>query len=324
MGVKGYKVFNPDWTCCGFEYEVGKTYTHIGEIEPCKAGFHFCTKAIDCFKYYEFNNFNKVAEVEAIGRIRTDGGKSVTDKLVIVKEIEWSQLLKIVNTGDDCTGLGNTGDRNEGWHNTGNENTGNWNAGNWNEGDWNTGNSNTGSCNTGCVNIGNRNTGDKNDGSYNTGRYNTGSRNTGDFNGGGYNTGKFNTGCFNTGCFNTGDYNTGDYNIGNYNVGDWNRVSYSTGFFNTESQPVYMFNKPTDMSKDDIRSLEGMKVLVRKYKAFRQLHPKYGINRFINIENFKTVCKAFWETVTPEERDAVMNLPNFDADIFEEITGIKV
>lgn len=26
--VKGYKVFNPDWTCNNFQYEVGKTYQH--------------------------------------------------------------------------------------------------------------------------------------------------------------------------------------------------------------------------------------------------------------------------------------------------------
>ena len=24
--VKGYKVFNPDWTCRGFQYEVGKIF----------------------------------------------------------------------------------------------------------------------------------------------------------------------------------------------------------------------------------------------------------------------------------------------------------
>ena len=24
--IKGYKVFNPDWTCRNFQYEVGKTF----------------------------------------------------------------------------------------------------------------------------------------------------------------------------------------------------------------------------------------------------------------------------------------------------------
>ena len=39
--VKGYKVFNPDWTCSGFQYEVGKTFEHDGNIEMCGSGFHF-------------------------------------------------------------------------------------------------------------------------------------------------------------------------------------------------------------------------------------------------------------------------------------------
>ena len=29
MSIKGYKVFNPDWTCRDFQYEVGKTFKHI-------------------------------------------------------------------------------------------------------------------------------------------------------------------------------------------------------------------------------------------------------------------------------------------------------
>ena len=41
-------------------------------------------------------------------------------------------MLRIVNEGNDCTGLCNTGNCN-----TGNCNTGDWNTGNWNTGDWN-------------------------------------------------------------------------------------------------------------------------------------------------------------------------------------------
>ena len=62
--VKGYKVFNPDWTCRDFQYKVGETYEHDGDIELCGSGFHFCLKAIDCFNYYMFDSDNRVAEVE--------------------------------------------------------------------------------------------------------------------------------------------------------------------------------------------------------------------------------------------------------------------
>ena len=34
--MKGYKVFNPNWTCRDFQYKVGKTYKHEGEIELCE------------------------------------------------------------------------------------------------------------------------------------------------------------------------------------------------------------------------------------------------------------------------------------------------
>ena len=141
--IKGYKVFNPDWTCRGFQYEVGKTFKHDGNIEMCGAGFHFCQKASDCFDYYRFDSRNKVAEIEAIGLVETSGNKSVTDEIKIVREIPWQELLTIVNEGNDCTGLCNTGN-----FNTGNCNTGSWNTGNFNTGDWNVGNWNTGFFNT--------------------------------------------------------------------------------------------------------------------------------------------------------------------------------
>ena len=57
--MRGYKVFNNDWTCRDFQYEVGKTYKHDGKISLCGSGFHFCEKAVDCFNYYGFSSENK-------------------------------------------------------------------------------------------------------------------------------------------------------------------------------------------------------------------------------------------------------------------------
>ena len=69
--IKGYKVFNPDWTCRNFQYEVGKTFEEDVTPKCCDRGFHFCTKASDCFNYYSFNPENKVAEVFALGMVDT-------------------------------------------------------------------------------------------------------------------------------------------------------------------------------------------------------------------------------------------------------------
>ena len=157
--LKGYKVFNPDWTCRNFKYEVSKTYEQQGNLRVCGNGFHFCVKASDCFNYYKFDSNNKVAEIIAHGEVASDGDKSCTNKIEIVREIPWQELLTIVNEGNRNTGLCNTGDCNTGNRNTGNRNTGNRNTGNRNTGDWN-----TGDCNTG-----NRNTGDWNTTKYSSG-----------------------------------------------------------------------------------------------------------------------------------------------------------
>ena len=282
MSIKGFKVFNPNWTCRGFQYKVGEIFVHNGNIEMCGAGFHFCQKASDCFNYYNFNSQNKVAEVEALGLVETQEDKSVTDKIKIIREIEWSELLTIVNDGKNCTGLENTGNWNTGNHNTGNWNTGNHNTGDWNTGDWNTGN-------------------------------------------------------WNTGNWNTGNWNTGNRNTGNRNTGDWNSANYSTGFFNSVEQNIFLFNKPTSMSRDEIYSLKGIQILDWNFENSwwiysanmsddeKKSNPTYETTGgYLKTVDFKTACKMMWENLSENERQEVMKLPNFDSNIFYEITGIII
>ena len=157
--MRGYKVFNPDWTCRDMQYEVGKTYEMKEEPIICKRGFHFCEKVVDCFQYYGFNSENKVAEIEAYGELdfEKDGNKHCTNKIKVVRELTWYEVLDLVNTGKNCTGYYNSGDRNSGNHNSGSYNSGDSNSGNRNSGSYNSGNSNSGDWNsgsncTGCFN----------------------------------------------------------------------------------------------------------------------------------------------------------------------------
>ena len=296
--VKGYKVFNPGWTCRGFQYEVGKIFEEDVKPSCCDRGFHFCEKAADCFSYYSFNSENKVAEVIALGEVDTDGEKSCTNKIQIVREIPWQELLTIVNTGKYCTGLCNTGNRNTGNRNTGNRNTGDCNTGNRNTGDWNTGN---------------RNTGDRNTGDWNTGNRNTGNRNT-------------------------GDRNTGNRNTGDRNTGDWNKSSFNTGCFNTEEQKIMLFNKPSDMTYREWIDSDARYLLNQIPKGVvewvyeedmtdeeKAAHPTYETTGgYLKVLDESECGQLWWGSLSDFQKNYIKSIPNFDAEIFEQCTGIKV
>ena len=132
-GVRGYKVFNSDWTCRGKQYTCPGKFEEDVKLLICSRGIHFCKKAVDCFNYYDFNPDFHVAEVVAYGRVVERDDKCVTDKLEIVREISWHEVLDLTNTGNNCTGLGNSGDENSGNWNSGNGNSGNGNSGDWNK-----------------------------------------------------------------------------------------------------------------------------------------------------------------------------------------------
>ena len=285
--VHGFKVFRPDWTCSPNgntkQYTCPGKFEEEGELDVCGHGMHFCQTAADCFNYYSFNSENKVAEVIAYGEVRTDGDKSCTDKLEIVREIPWDEVLRIVNIGKNCTGRCNTGDRN-----TGNRNTGDCNTGDWNTGDRNTGNRNTGDCNTG-----NRNTGDRN----------TGNRNTGD-----------------------------------RNTGDWNKSSFNTGCFNTEEQKIMLFNKPSDMTyrewiDSDARYLLNQipkdvvewvyeEDMTDEEKAEHPTHETTG--GYLKVLDKSECGQLWWGSLSDRRKEIIKAIPNFDAEIFFQCTGVRV
>ena len=308
--MKGYKVFNSDWTCRGFQFEVGKVFEEDVTPVCCDRGFHFCTKASDCFRYYDFDPDNKVAEVEALGDIDTkdDDSKCCTNKIHIIREITWQEVLDLVNLGKACSGLCNSGD--------------------WNSGDWNSGNRNSGNWNSG-----NRNSGDRNSGDWNSG-----DRNSGDCNNGNRNSGDWNSGDCNSGDRNNGDCNSGDRNNGDCNSGDWNKTCFSNGCFNTESPKIFLFNKPSDWTYQDWLNSDARYILMdcpsnvlswiwkdNMTDEEKEQHPEYSVTGgFLKHIEKETGRQMWWDGLSDRKKTIVMNLPNFDKDIFKEITGIDV
>lgn len=294
--MKGYKVFNKDWTCRGFQYEVGKTYEMKEDPVYCRMGFHFCKKLIDCFDYYGFDLENKVAEIEATGAIDDDGSekKYCTNNIRIVRELTWHEVLGLVNTGKY-----NTGDRNTSHHNTGD-------------------------CNTGCRNTGDYNTGHRNTGDKNVGYRNTGCRNTGD-----WNTGGGNTGNGNTGCRNIGNCNTGDWNITGHSTGCFNTKEECILFFNKPSDWTYQdwvdSNAMRIMDSCPCTStvwIDSISMTDSEKKKYPTWECTGGYLKTIYVTDKDK--QEWWDNLNDEEREEIMSLPNFDKEIFKKITGIEV
>ena len=298
MSVKGYKVFNSDWTCRGKQYSCPGTFEEFVSPSVCNVGMHFCKNAADCFRYYDFDPNNHVAEVIAHGTVAEGEDKCATNKLEIVREIPWAEVLDIVNTGKACTGRCNSGDCNSGDCNSGDCNSGNWNSGNWNSGDCNSGNRNSGNRNSGNCNSGNRNSGD---------------------------------------C-NSGNRNSGDCNSGNRNSGDWNATSFSNGCFNTVSPKIYMFNKPTDWTfgrwfncrarrlLNDIDDCQLEYVyLPDMTDEEKAAHPEAETTGgYLKERTTADNARKWWAGLSADDRNVILSLPNFDAAIFKEITGVDV
>lgn len=295
--MKGYKVFEPDWTCRGFQYEVGKTYEEDVTPRVCGQGFHFCKKAADCFSYYPFDPKSKVAEVIALGEIDEDDDKCCTNRIQIIREVSWEELLTIVNTGDENSGLRNSGD----------QNSGNWNTGNWNSGDQNSGDQNSGDLNSGDQNSGHWNSGDRNSGNWNSGDWNS------------------------------GDWNSGDWNSGNFCSGDFNLSDHESGCFCTEEPTIRMFDKETNMTFKEWRNSEAYKILARNFRKSvrwipsdemtddeKNAYPEHKTTGgYLRTQDIKQSFQKVWECLSDDEKDIIRSIPNFDAEKFERITGIK-
>ena len=284
----GYKAFDKNLQCRGFQFEVGKTY-ETGktkeELKLCSdTVFHFCRELhkIENVSDYHISK-SRVCEVIAEGDVVTDGDKYGTNKLTILREIPREELNEYnsCNSGNRNSGNGNSKNYNSGNRNSGNYNSGNYNSGDWNSGHWNSGNSNSGNSNSGH--------------------------------------------------WNSGNCNSGNYNSGNYNSGNWNSGNGNSGFFNTDFPLVRIFNKETNVSRYNIDFPSflyfDLTVWVSHDTATDEEKEAHKIDietcgGFTKAISYKEAFRIAWNKASKEEHKKLLKLPNWNNEIFMEISGI--
>ena len=96
QSVKGFKGFDKNLKCRGYQFEIGKTFIHNGKVKACSSGFHLCENPIDVLHYYNAGN-SRFCEVEGSGEISKDGSDSkvAVSELYISAEITLGTLVKM-------------------------------------------------------------------------------------------------------------------------------------------------------------------------------------------------------------------------------------
>ena len=130
---------------------------------------------------------------------------------------------------------------------------------------------------------------------------------------------------------NTGHGNTGHGNTGHGNTGDGN-----TGYFCEDTPAATLFDRPSEWSHEQVQEhlpavdlkcgaeWVDAKDMTDREKADNPTHSTTGgFLRVVDMPLTDSFPLA-WAEMSQGDRDKFTSLPNFDADKFERITGVRV
>ena len=80
-----FKGFDKEFKCRDFQFEVGKTYEHEGDVKTCQSGFHACVNPLDVWSYYGVFD-SRYAIVELSGKKdKNDGDSKIAAAKIEIK-----------------------------------------------------------------------------------------------------------------------------------------------------------------------------------------------------------------------------------------------
>ena len=286
MKIKG---FNKDLQCRGMQFEIGKEYKielNGRKLELCTdTCFHYCNSLQQVSRFYSVLENNRFCEIEVLGEEISDEEKCGSNHIRVVREIVGEELNILKGLVNGNSGIFNSGSYNSGGYNSGYRNSGNGNSG-----------------------------------SYNSGGYNSGYRNSGDRNSGDYNS---------------GNGNGGDYNSGGYNSGLFNSCNFSSGIFCSIEPKINIFNMPTNMTMGEFLNSKYYSAIISSDFNLTEWIPytkeemekdesKKLIGGYLKTYTYQEACRNWWDGMRDENKAIICSMPNFDANVFKEITGIEV
>ena len=142
----------------------------------------------------------------------------------------------------------------------------------------------------------------------------------------------------NTGLFNSGDRNSGYRNSGYRNSGDLNSGYRNSGVFcnRKKDDKVILFNKESNMTWVDWYNhpayVASIGLSITDWIDWADMTDEekkenksaFVCGGYIKVYKYKEAWSNLWKKLTDNEKNSFKTLPNFDSDIFEDITGIRI
>jgi hypothetical protein len=192
----------------------------------------------------------------------------------------------------------------------------------------------TGYCSTGKHSTGDFSTGNHSTGDFSTGFHSTGYCSTGNCSAGYCSTGNRSTGDHSTGNYSTGNHSTGDFSTGNHSTGDFSISDYSTGHFSTvDCSGFGAFNKPCTLEEwENAKKPELLKLVMTEWihhydmsSTEKEENLEYETTGgYLRVYSYKEAWRNSWDNATDEDKELLYALPNFDKEVFKEISGIDL
>lgn len=113
---------------------------------------------------------------------------------------------------------------------------------------------------------------------------------------------------------------------------------YKTGCFNTEEQKIMLFNKPSDMTYREWIDSDARYLLNQIPKDVvewvyeedmtdeeKAAHPTYETTGgYLKVLDESECGQLWWGSLSDRRKKIIKAIPNFDAEIFFQCTGVRV
>lgn len=126
---------------------------------------------------------------------------------------------------------------------------------------------------------------------------------------------------------NSGLFNSGDWNSGDWNSGIFNKTNNSNGVFCNKEPKICIFNIQTDWTLKEFYQSKYYDAITSSdfplTEWVKDENPKEnGVDGKLKVNTYEDACRRWWDGMSDKNKKIIKEIPNFDIDVFCDITGI--